>query len=177
MQLYYKVIRAIFIQVFIDPSRFLLTQNFKVKECWSSYFFIQKSFRFSSPMLQDWSEKHSQNWKLSIAVQCFPFYTKDTTISMHQGRVKFHYLFLMMTFVRNWLFGNLLTNSKFGYQVKPDIPISPVKYFNQRLLDYDQRFASNQDCIFCKSIIEWYNIWSFINIAMHKVKKTYCWGS
>ena len=45
-------------------------------------------------------------------------------------------------------FPYLFPDGKFGYKVERDIPISPVKYFNQRLLNYTQRFAGDADYIF-----------------------------
>ena len=45
-------------------------------------------------------------------------------------------------------FPHLLPTGKFGYKVKRDIHITPVKYFNQRLLNYTQNFASDTANIF-----------------------------
>ena len=43
----------------------------------------------------------------------------------------------------------LFPTGKFGYKVKREIPCSVSKYFNQRLLNYSQVFASDSDYIFC----------------------------
>ena len=40
---------------------------------------------------------------------------------------------------------HLLPTGKFGYKVQRDIPLSPVRYFNARLLNYTQKFASDTD--------------------------------
>ena len=45
-------------------------------------------------------------------------------------------------------FPHLFTTGKYGYKVQRDIPLSPVKYFNQRLLNCSQKFASDSDYIF-----------------------------
>ena len=45
-------------------------------------------------------------------------------------------------------FPYLFPTEKFGYKVKREIPFSPVKYFNQRLLNFRQSFASDADFIF-----------------------------
>ena len=37
---------------------------------------------------------------------------------------------------------------KFDYDIQHDIKLSPVKYFNQRLLNYTQLLASEADYIF-----------------------------
>ena len=42
---------------------------------------------------------------------------------------------------------------KFGHKVQRNITLSPVKYFNQRLLDYKQKFASDSDYIFFHSLL------------------------
>ena len=43
---------------------------------------------------------------------------------------------------------HLFPTGKFSYQDKRDITLSPVKYFNQRFLNYTQKFASDSDYIF-----------------------------
>ena len=49
--------------------------------------------------------------------------------------------------------------------------MSPCKYFNQRLLNYTQKFASDPDYIFyAQSVTQHLNLNSCINIAMKKVK-------
>ena len=42
----------------------------------------------------------------------------------------------------------LFPTVKFGYKAEREIQISPSKYFNQRLLNYSQKFASDSDYIF-----------------------------
>ena len=39
-------------------------------------------------------------------------------------------------------------NGKFRYKVEREIKLSPVKYFNQRLLNITQMFASDPDYVF-----------------------------
>ena len=48
---------------------------------------------------------------------------------------------------------HLFPTGKCGYQVKRDITLSPVKYFNQRFLNYTQTFASDSDCIFLHTLL------------------------
>ena len=68
-------------------------------------------------------------------------------------------------------FPYLFPDGKFGYKVERDIPICPVKYFNQRLLNYTQRFAGDADYIFfARSVIEQHYLSSSINIAMKNLK-------
>lgn len=42
----------------------------------------------------------------------------------------------------------LFPDCKFGYKVECDVPISPVKYFNQRLLNDTQEFSGDAEYIF-----------------------------
>ena len=45
-------------------------------------------------------------------------------------------------------FPYLFPTGKFGYKVKCEMSLSPVKYFNQQLLNFRQGFASDADYIF-----------------------------
>ena len=45
-------------------------------------------------------------------------------------------------------FPYLFPNGKFGYTYARDVKLSPCKYFNQRLLNYSQKFSSDSDYIF-----------------------------
>ena len=53
-------------------------------------------------------------------------------------------------------FPHLFPTGKVGYNVRRKVPLSRVKYFNQRLLNYSQKFDSDTDyivsqAIFCKA--------------------------
>lgn len=62
---------------------------------------------------------------------------------------------------------HLFQTGKFGYTHKRDVKLTPVKYFNQRLLNYTQKFASDSDYIFfAHSVLQQQNLNSHINIAM-----------
>ena len=65
---------------------------------------------------------------------------------------------------------HLFPTGKFGYRVKREVKLSPVKYFNQRLLNYKQKFSSDSDYIFyALSVVQQLNLNSQINIAMKKM--------
>ena len=65
----------------------------------------------------------------------------------------------------------LFPNGKFGYLYEREVPLSPCKYFNQRLLNHTQVFASDADYIFfAHSVTQHLNLNSCINIAMKKIK-------
>ena len=42
----------------------------------------------------------------------------------------------------------LFPRGKFGYSVPRDAPVNAVRYFNQRLLNFNQTYASDPDYIF-----------------------------
>ena len=66
---------------------------------------------------------------------------------------------------------HLFPNGKFGYTHTRDIKLSPCKYFNQRLLNCTQKFASDPDYIFyAQSVTQHINLNSCINIAMKKIR-------
>ena len=59
---------------------------------------------------------------------------------------------------------------KFGYNVQRSYKLSPIKYFNQHLLNYTQLFASEADYIFyALSVTQQLKLNSRINIALKKV--------
>ncbi|XP_066912801.1 uncharacterized protein [Clytia hemisphaerica] len=65
---------------------------------------------------------------------------------------------------------HLFPKGKFGFNVQRNVKLSPSKYFNQRLLNYTQKFASDPDYIFfANSVIQQVSLTSQINVAMRKV--------
>ena len=67
----------------------------------------------------------------------------------------------------------LFPNGSYGLNVKRTIALSPVKYFNQRLLNYTQKFSGDADYIFfAHSYMQQINLKNQINIAMKKVSGT-----
>ena len=65
---------------------------------------------------------------------------------------------------------HLFPTGKFGYHVERDVKLSPSKYFNQRLLNCSQKFASDADYIFfAHQVLQQLNLRSKVNIAMRKV--------
>ena len=76
-------------------------------------------------------------------------------------------------FCEELAFPHLFPRGRFSYKVDRQIKLSPAKYFNQRLLNYTQLFASDPDYIFfALSVIQQSKLQSQINIAMKK-----CCGS
>ena len=65
---------------------------------------------------------------------------------------------------------HLIPTGQYGYRVKREIPLTPTKYFNQRLLHYTQKFASDNDYLFfAHTVLQKFQLSSQINIAMKKV--------
>ena len=64
----------------------------------------------------------------------------------------------------------LFPKGRFGYKAERNIKLSPVKYFNARLLHYSGRFATNPEYLFfAQFIIEQKKVSDSINIALKKV--------
>ena len=60
---------------------------------------------------------------------------------------------------------HLFPTGKYGYQMKRDILLSPVKYFNQRLLNHIQKFGSDSDYIVLPHVLLKVHLTNQINIA------------
>ena len=74
------------------------------------------------------------------------------------------------TFCEQLAFPCLFPQGKFGYNIERDVKLNPIKYFNQRLLNYTQMFASNPDYIFyALSVTQQQKLNSHINVASRKV--------
>ena len=64
----------------------------------------------------------------------------------------------------------LFPKGQFGYTVEREIKLSPVKYFNARLLHHSGRFATNPEYLFfAQFIIEQKKVSDSINIALKKI--------
>ena len=82
---------------------------------------------------------------------------ENVTIAPGQGKIPVSVL--RDEFCEEQAFPHLLPKGKFGYNVPRDIPLSPAWYFNQRLLNFDQYFASDADYIFfVRSVCEQYHL-------------------
>ena len=67
-------------------------------------------------------------------------------------------------------FPKIFFRGKFGYTFPREHHLTPTGYFNQRLLNFSQTFASNGDYIFfAQSVLQQKNLNDQINIAMKKV--------
>ena len=76
-------------------------------------------------------------------------YSDDTNIlDRAPGENRSPLSFFNDDFCEEQAFPHLFPKGKFGYKVERPVLLSPVKYFNQRLLNYTQRFPSDSDFIF-----------------------------
>ena len=73
--------------------------------------------------------------------------SNDECINIAPGEGKHPKSVLSDEFCEELAHPYLFPTGKFGYKVKRNITLSPVKYFNQRLLNYTQKFASDSDYI------------------------------
>ena len=73
-------------------------------------------------------------------------------------------------FCEELAFPYLFPNGKFGYKVEREIKLIPVKFFNQRLLNFTQMFASDPDYVFfVLSVTQQMKLQRQIKIALKKV--------
>ena len=65
----------------------------------------------------------------------------------------------------------LFPKGRFGYTDERKIKLSPVKYFNARLLHYSGRFATNSEYLFfAQFVLEQKKVADSINIALKKIQ-------
>ena len=94
----------------------------------------------------------------------------DDTVTVAPGEGKKPISIYLDEKCEEMAFPHLFPTGKFGYNYEREIKISPVKYFNQRLLNYSQKFASDSDYIFFYNhVVQQNNLRNRINIAMKKV--------
>ena len=86
------------------------------------------------------------------------------------GENKHPVSFMMDKKCEELAFPVLFPKGEFGYTVERDVELSPVKYFNARLLHHSARFATNPEYLFfAQFIIEQKKVSDSINIALKKI--------
>ena len=64
---------------------------------------------------------------------------------------------------------HLFPKGRFGYKYEREKEVSPSKYFNQRLLNYTQKFASDSDYIsYANVVFQNISLTNQIDVAMRK---------
>ena len=77
----------------------------------------------------------------------------------------------MMNFANNLAFPHLFPAGIFGHKIKRSINLRPVKHFNQRLLHFSQKCASDTDYItFAHSFLQNLSIQLQINVTTPALK-------
>ena len=100
-----------------------------------------------------------------------PTIIEDNNVIMAPGQGKTPVSVLNDDHCEKLAFPYFFPTGKFGYKVKHEMPISPVKYFNQLLLNFRQSFTSDPHYIFfARSVVEQHHLRSSINISQHKVQ-------
>ena len=65
---------------------------------------------------------------------------------------------------------DLFPTGQYGYKAEREIPLTPGKYFNQRILHYTQKFASDNNYIFfAHTVLQKVQLSCQISIALKKV--------
>ena len=100
-----------------------------------------------------------------------PAIINEENVIFAPGQVKTPLSLLNDKYCEELAFPYLLPNGKFKYNITRDVVISPARYFNQRLLNHNQIFASDPVYIFfARTVDKQYLLRSSINFAMHKIK-------
>ena len=97
--------------------------------------------------------------------------SNSNTLEISPGENNSPLSFFNDEFCEEQAFPFLFPKGKLGHKTERSIPLSPVKYFNQRLLNFSQRFSSCTDYIFfAQYVMLQLNIYNQMNIAVSKVK-------
>jgi len=99
------------------------------------------------------------------------FNPDDGLLDIAPGQNKKPKAFFSDEYCEQLAFPYLFPTGKYGFRIPRTIHLTPTKYFNQRLLNFSQRFSSNADYIFfAHYILQQTNLFNQINIATKKVK-------
>ena len=72
-------------------------------------------------------------------------------------------------YCEEFAFPVLFPKGRFGYKDEREIKLTPVKYFNARLLHYSGRFAMNAEYLFfAQFVTEQKKVSDSINVALKK---------
>ena len=84
----------------------------------------------------------------TMLISTIPYSIEEENFIIAPGENKKPLSMLMDQYCEEFAFPYLLPRGCFGYNVERDTHLNASKYFNQRLLNYTQRFASVPDYIF-----------------------------
>ena len=96
--------------------------------------------------------------------------TGKKIFSIAPGENKHPVSFMLDKQCEELAFPVLFPRGRYGYKAERQVNISPVKYFNAKLLNYSRRFATNPEYLFfAQFIIEQKKVSDSMNIALKKV--------
>ena len=84
----------------------------------------------------------------TLLISEIPKVIDDENIIVVPGEGKTPYSLINDEFCEELAHPHLFPTGKFGYKVMRDVKLNPSQYFNQRLLNYSQKFSSDADYIF-----------------------------
>ena len=98
-------------------------------------------------------EHSSSAAETCLVLTCPQINVNSECIGIAPGEGKLPKSILNDKYCEELSFPKLFPTRKFGYKVWRKIPFSPLKYFNQRLFNYSQKFASDTDYTFLARIV------------------------
>ena len=98
--------------------------------------------------VEDPLDMHRTASNETTLISNIPNIVSNQNIIIEPGQGKTPVSVLSDKFCEEQTFPYLLPTGRFGYNAPRDIPISPARYFNQRLLNCNQWFASDADYIY-----------------------------
>ena len=113
---------------------------------------INNSSETELTSLEDPLNVHRTISNESNHVSEIPNIINDENVIFATGQGKKLVSILSDGFCEEQAFPYLLPKSIFRYNAPREIPISPARYFNQRLLSFNQCFASDADYIFFSQV-------------------------
>ena len=123
----------------------------------------------------DEAASYSEEYSSIANETCLVFLNAQTSVdndclNIVPGERKQPKAILNHQFCEHFAFLYLFPAGKFGYRVQRNSRLSPVKCFNQRLLYYSQKFATESDYIFfARNTLQNVGLQQQINIAMRKM--------
>ena len=113
---------------------------------------------------------HSPSLETTITTETPTTGELEESIVIAPGEGKKPVSILNVIYCERMAHPHLFPTDRFGYKVKRKVPLTPSKYFNQRLLNYSQKFASDSDYIFfAHAVMQKIQLNDQINIAMRKI--------
>ena len=129
--------------------------------------FLENNETENENNLDEFKFDSSQN----VLVSNIPHVVENENLIIAPGQGKSPVSILNDEFCEELAFPHLFPTGKFGYKVERDIAISPIKYFNQRLLNWNQKVAADSSYVFfARSVLGQLHLQSSINIALQQIK-------